>query len=721
MVGIRHQLLGDKHPRFADSLSQAAEIYLTLGEATKAGALYGKASGIYREAFGITHPRYTETQARLAKLRQAASASAKMRSPPDQPASGGQGLDKGDLRPGLATPRSASTSASKDGKLTLWQAAQLMTVTPRLSQIIPLMNRGEFEEAARLAVEVEAVTRNVFEPTHPMYVRTLEMLAKTQEASGDVAAARKSWQKYLSLSTGLYGPQHWKVNEARWTLRELERRSRLATAPGDARQLREARHLHGTAIQLVSQGRYNAALETATKALAILDKTETRSDPIYLGTLADLAVILARLGETQRAVALGRKAVALAQQHLGREHPITARALGNLGGMLVDAGEYVEGESLCREFVEIIKKTYGPDHPQYAVGLSRLGDLHESMGDYPRAEPFFREAVNVAKANLTDDPLGYANRLANLAGLYVNMREYTRAEPLYLEAKAIIGKSLGEGHHEYAVALNRLAHLHVMTGSPEQAVPLLLRALEILRKTAGEEHASDRRSVRQLACAFAEMGKYDQAEELFQRVLKGTKSASGHHLAGYVSALNDLGGLYLAAGKYREAERCFREILEYARRDLRTGVPDPSERQQYAMLASQRASLDVYLSVAPRREWRWGNLRVRVALERAILAAAPPPPSVQRSAVCETPRGTRRHYQSAGRHRTRFARQGVAGRLATRSDGADGPQRTPGNRVVSARPGFAARGPARRDHRGEGDAAVARGGGFARLPRSHAV
>jgi len=590
VTGIRSRLLGLGHPRLADVLCQAAKIYTSDGGVARAAALYKKAAEIYRESFGEDHPRCTEAKTRLAGLARAARARSETKPPLGLPSA--RNSTRSDERSraerqpagrgGLATPT--------PGKLTMAQALRLAAMIPNLKRIERLLNQGEFEQAADVAQKVLDIVRDAFEPEHPQYILALEAVAKAQMATGDATAARKSWQELLSLRERLYGPQHWKANDARWTLRDLDRLEDAGVPHGDAEQLREARRLRGVAIMLFRQGQFKSALETATRALAILEQMD-RESVAYIGNLNDLAVVFAQLGDFERAVGLGRKAVALAVQKLGHEHPTSARALGNLGSFYLELGKYVEAEPLCRRFADVTKKSLGPDHPQYAVGLARLGSLYESMGDYARAEPLYCDALEVDKANSAEDPISYARRLDSLAGLYVTMNELERAKALYVESMGIVLKQLGEQHPQFAAALHNMGQLYAASGEPSRALPLFLRASELVRKVFGDQHPTYGRILIDRAGAHAALGEYDRAEDLFRQALDCLGESNR-------IALSGLGGVYFAAGKYQDAERCFRKNLEIARRDLELASLIQSERQQRAMLARARDYLDVYLSVA---------------------------------------------------------------------------------------------------------------------------
>lgn len=589
VTGIRGRLLGLRHPRLADVLCQAAGIYASDGDVARAAALYKKAAEIYRDSFGEDHPRYVEARTRLAGLTKTAQASGTK--PPLGLPSAGNSTRRDERSQARRQPaRKGGLATPTPGKLTLMQGLRLAAVIPNLKRIERLLSQGEFEEAADVAQQVLDIVREGFEPEDPQYVQALEALAKAREAAGDATAARKCWLELLSLRERLYGPQHWKVNEARWTLRNLDRLEDAGAAPGDAEQLGEARRLRGMAIMLFRQGQFKSAMESATRALAILEKTD-RESVAYIGNLNDLAVVFAKIGDMQRAVELGHKAVALGEQEFGDEHPTSARALGNLGSFYLELGEYAKAEPLCRRFAEVTKKSLGPDHPQYAVGLARLGSLYESMGDFARAEPLYCDALEVDKANSAENPIGYARRLNNLAGLYVTMNELNRAKALYIESGAIVLKQLGEQHPEFAATLRNMGQLYAASGEPSRALPLFLRASELVRKALGDQHPIYGGILIDRAGAHAALGEYDKAEDLFLQALDCL--GESHRIA-----LSGLGGVYFAAGKYHDAERCFRKNLEISRRDLELASLIQSERQQRAMLARVRDHLDVYLSVA---------------------------------------------------------------------------------------------------------------------------
>ena len=63
---IRRTALGERHPDYADSLNNLAELYRAMGRHAEAEPLYKQAMEIYRTALGERHPYYATSLNNLA-------------------------------------------------------------------------------------------------------------------------------------------------------------------------------------------------------------------------------------------------------------------------------------------------------------------------------------------------------------------------------------------------------------------------------------------------------------------------------------------------------------------------------------------------------------------------------------------------------------------------------------------------------------------------------
>ena len=269
------------------------------------------------------------------------------------------------------------------------------------------------------------------------------------------------------------------MTDARLALAEVDRRARLAPEP--RRLLAEADRLNQRVIDLYGQGKSEAALEPARRALEIRKQVLGERHPDYATSLNNLAWLYQAMGDDVRAEPLYRQALEIRKQVLGEHHPDYAHSLNNLAALYKSLGDYARAEPLYRQALEIRKQVLGERHPDYAHSLNNLAALYDDMGDYARAEPLLRQALEIRKQVLGEHHPDYATSLNNLAWLYQAMGDDVRAEPLYRQALEIRKQVLGEHHPDYAHSLNNLAMLYWSQGDPARAETYLKQGLGIAR------------------------------------------------------------------------------------------------------------------------------------------------------------------------------------------------------------------------------------------------
>jgi CHAT domain-containing protein len=182
--------------------------------------------------------------------------------------------------------------------------------------------------------------------------------------------------------------------------------------------------------------------------------------------------------------------------------------------------------------------------------------------------------------------------------IYQETRDFPRALALLRQAAQIHKQSEGEQHVAYATALGNLALLYFETGDYGKAEALQRQALEIRRKARGENYEEYATSLDNLARVYEATGAYAQAETFIQKALQIRERVLGKQHPDYAKCLHNLAMLYLSTGAYAKAEPLFHEALHIRRRNLDRAAAVQSQRQQIALAAALRSSLDGYLTLA---------------------------------------------------------------------------------------------------------------------------
>jgi tetratricopeptide (TPR) repeat protein len=216
------------------------------------------------------------------------------------------------------------------------QQAKLKERDRLLDQIEQLLDRGKLEEAARLIEKEIALAKGVFGEAHEVVARDQAFLAQIHQERGDWPAARTASVAVLTTCTRLYGPNHWRVTDARRALRDLDRLAKLT--PAEQADLALARRLKTQGLSFYAKAKYAEAKKLFQQTLDIHKRIlgEEHSDT---GTsYNNLALAVRGQGQYAAAEKLHRQALAIDLKVLGEEHPDTAICYNNLAADLSAQG-----------------------------------------------------------------------------------------------------------------------------------------------------------------------------------------------------------------------------------------------------------------------------------------------------------------------------------------------------------------------------------------------
>jgi CHAT domain-containing protein/Tfp pilus assembly protein PilF len=509
---------------------------------------------------------------------------------------------------------SSAVGSSPPPELSRQQQEQLKERAHYAREVNRLLGEKKLTEAIATAEKVLAIERQLFGDVHPNVVEDLGWLADIHLQRRDFAAARRAFEEILAIRVKLHGEKDWRVTDARTALADVDMLAKLDAAQW--RQLLQAHDLTIQVKQLERQGKYQAALPLAEKALRIHRSiygeqhrfyadalgwvallhdhlgAPARAEPLfrnaleihrqalgelhpsYADSLNNLAEVTASRGDYVQAKRLFEQVRVIIQQTLGEKHARYATALGSLASVDQEMGSYTEAGLLYREALEIRKQVLGEKHPDYLMGLNALATLHLKTGEYDKAEPLLQKALRIRKGMGGEKHPEYALSLHNLARLYQDRGDLIRAESLFQQALAIAQEALGENHPSCAVILNSLASLYQSLGDYPKAESLLQKAVRIHRQTLGEMHPSYAASLQNLAVLYCELDDTDRARSLYEQTRKIHRETLGERHPVYATTLSALGLLYRTLGDYKKAEPLLRQALEITQQAL--GEKHPS-------------------------------------------------------------------------------------------------------------------------------------------------
>lgn len=359
-----------------------------------------------------------------------------------------------------------------------------------------------------------------------------------------------------------------------------------------------ATDINNLALAYQAKGDYTKAEQLYQRALGMYEKIFGVEDTHVATTLNNLALVYYSKGDYEKAEQFFQRALAIRETVLGNEHPDVATSLNSFAGLYQAQGDYVKAEHLFQRALAIREKVFGSEHLAVAIVLNNLAQLYSDKGDDTKAEPLFLRALDIFKKLLNEEHPLTANLLNNLALLSMSKGDFTRAESLMLRIIKIREKVLGNEHPDLAASLNNLAGLYSSMDDYARAEPLYQRALEIYEKAFGSEHPNVATALQNLGGVYESKGNYEKAEQLYQRALSIREKMLGGEHPFVADTLYHLAGLYDAKEDYPHAFDFLLRAQEARESNINAILSTGSERQKQLYLNKQSGETDLVISHA---------------------------------------------------------------------------------------------------------------------------
>jgi CHAT domain-containing protein/tetratricopeptide (TPR) repeat protein len=299
-LGIRRQVLGERHPDTAHSLNNLAEPLRAQGDYAGARPLYEQALAICKQVLGERHPDTATTLNNLAELLRA------------------QG-DYAGARPlyqqALTICKQVLGERHPDTANSLNNLALLLKA------------QGDYAGARPLYEQALAINKQVLGERHPDTANSLNNLAELLDSQGDDAGARPLYEQALAINKQVLGERH----------------------PNTAYSL------NNLAALLHSQGDDAGARPLYEQALAICKQVLGERHPHTASSLNNLAFLLDSQGDYAGARPLYEQVLAIRKQVLGERHPDTAQSLNDLAFLLDSQGDYAGARPLYEQALDITR------------------------------------------------------------------------------------------------------------------------------------------------------------------------------------------------------------------------------------------------------------------------------------------------------------------------------------------------------------------------------
>jgi len=586
---------------YAQSIYSLSQVYVQLGNTSKAETYYGESLKTYKTIYGEDSQEYSQLNNEVLNFYQSSGQMAKADSiledatiNSSDPAYaytlmnlGARHQNSGDFEKAREAYQTAGELFQNNPELDRARYAKLLE-----NEALLYYSTREFLEAEEKANEAIRLYEKRAGTDSSDYASALGTLGLVFRAMGYNADAeiryRESIREYeqsvgvtdpryataLESLASLYLEMGW-FNKAEPLLMQCT--EIRAYSPG-LESSDYAKSLYNLAALYQSMGDYNEAELYYRKSL----DTEIAVSGLQSENTANIMENFGRLfldiGLFDRADSFFRETLEIDISLFGENSAQTAKDKMNLARIYQVKGQYSDAEPLYREAIQILKTTLGEKHLDYINSLNTMAFFYQTMGNLDAAENMYEQALQLYDQSNPE----YATVLQNLSTLYLMREEYDRAEPLLVKALRIDSLLYGVNNPNYAVSLQNLASLYQQTGKIDRAESLFRAALEIDSKVFGTKHPSYARKLFNLAVLYQDQQMFDKALHLFKESVEIRRSSLGVNHPDFAYSLYGLAVLHQAMGNDPLAKPLYDEVIQIYRKQINESFPSLSEKEKSA-------------------------------------------------------------------------------------------------------------------------------------------
>ncbi|MDP1984472.1 MAG: FxSxx-COOH system tetratricopeptide repeat protein, partial [Sulfuritalea sp.] len=216
-----------------------------------------------------------------------------------------------------------------------------------------LYAQGDLAGALELQKSALATRRRVLGEEHPDTLSSMNNLAGTLHAQGDLAGALELHRSELATCRRVLGEDHPET---------------LST-------------MNNLANTLMAQGDLAGALELQKSVLATWRRVLGEDHPDTLTSINNLALTLKAQGDLVGALELQNSALATQRRVLGEDHPATLISMSNLASTLWTQGDLAGALELQKSVLATRRRVLGEGHPDSLSSMINLSNTLQAHGD----------------------------------------------------------------------------------------------------------------------------------------------------------------------------------------------------------------------------------------------------------------------------------------------------------------------------------------------------
>jgi tetratricopeptide (TPR) repeat protein len=332
--------------------------------------------------------------------------------------------------------------------------------------------------------------------------------------------------------------------------------------------------MNNLAAVLASQGDLAGARKLQEETLAVYAQVQGPEHPETLAAMNNLAVTLNRQGEFAQARRLEEETLALRVRILGPVHPDTLSSMINLAATLRAQGDYAQARKLQEETLDVYARVQGLEHPDTLNSMAGLAAILRAQGDLAGARKLGEEALDVLCRVLGNE---HPSALSSMRGLADTLRaqgDLTGARQLHQDVLAARRRLLGQEHPDTLASMDSVASTLWAQGDLSGARKLVDEVLAVRRRVQGPEHPDTLGSMSNLAAVLIAQGDLARASRLNEEALAIQRRVLGPEHPDTLGSMNNLAAVLIAQGDLAGARRLNEEAFAIRRRVLGPEHPD---------------------------------------------------------------------------------------------------------------------------------------------------
>jgi TonB family protein len=224
-----------------------------------------------------------------------------------------------------------------------------------------------------------------------------------------------------------------------------------------------------------------------------LKKQDNSPELIEASRLSVQVVKYYKDGKFDAALPLAIRAVEIREKALGHEHALVGDALTNLASIYLGKQKFGDAESSFERALDIFAKAHGAESPKLCGILENLGWLKFARRDYGKAEDSMQRALAIQAKAFGDNSKEAAQALVSLGQMKQRLRQYAEAVTFYQRALDAREKVSGVDKIELADLAQKCSCALSLNKQRKESAEFAQRARDLL-SSVGDPAGMVRRS-----------------------------------------------------------------------------------------------------------------------------------------------------------------------------------------------------------------------------------